>query len=467
MPLLWIATPIVAAAAFAAWHFLDLFPLVEYRHWIDNPDLAGTLLWFFHVTVSHVQFSPSTRTTSHLAVSVFSTTCGQMIPCHNAWQIALLLGAAALAGMTLLRQTGGRHPVLISAALALFLFSAPMLDAVSWQATVLDKCAALMSALFLWYVTRHRLGVLPDQIVLTALTVLTLNTKEAAWATLPSAALLALAQRLVETAPSRSLTLAAIGQVLMRFALPIAYGAIHVGLVFTHLATTYPGDFARVTSGDITNNLTAYARYMAGSSAAAAAVIAAAAVAMWYAPPRSRMMLGWAAVSLAGALSIPLRTTAQAPFYLLVPLLYFSFLAFWIAVAIQDALPRRLAALPTFAMAVLLVTRLAELPRQIPYALELAQSSRNFQQALAQVRDAIIDDMPRNITFLAGQPRAYMFLEPIGGYGRALARYILPPGASADAIEAVRRATDTQGPGPTLEVRLRPDMSVEALRRIP
>ena len=40
----WLAAPIAAAAAFYLWNFVDLFPLIEYREWIDGAGLEGACI---------------------------------------------------------------------------------------------------------------------------------------------------------------------------------------------------------------------------------------------------------------------------------------------------------------------------------------------------------------------------------------------------------------------------------------
>ena len=56
-----------------------------------------------------------------------------------------------------------------------------------------------------------------------------------------------------------------------------------------------------------------------------------------------------------------------------------------------------------------------------------------------------------------------MFLEPIGLF-HALARY-WPAGCDERDIEALRRMIDAPAAGEGLQVRLRPDMSLESLTR--
>jgi hypothetical protein len=55
-----------------------------------------------------------------------------------------------------------------------------VLDAAAWQATLLDKCALLFTALLTYYVARSdpAASTWRDQAILLTLTVLAINTKE-------------------------------------------------------------------------------------------------------------------------------------------------------------------------------------------------------------------------------------------------------------------------------------------------
>ena len=460
----WIAAPVAAAAAFYLWNFSDLFPLIEYRQWIEDSDLHAALHFFYRVAILHGETGFS-RTTSFVAVALFASACGHTIACHNVLHIALLLGAAVLLGLTLMRQSEHRHPALVAAVLVFFLFSIPVLDAIAWQATILDKCAVLLAALFTWYVARPRLPRVLDQVVLLALTILTVNAKEAPWVVLPSVMLLALVQRL-EHAPSVARALpAATGWVLARFALALAYAVMHIGLVMAKLFAD-SAELARVTSGPAIANLMAYAGFLLGAASICAAVVGAGALAAWRASRRTRLMLLWAAVSFAAAFAMPLKTSTQEAFYLLVPLFYLAAGLFWIVVGIAEAAgPRARVSLPVVVL-VLVILCVGNFARSAPGAgLAFAQLSRNFQQALAAVRIEVARDPPQSVTFRAdGQPWAFKFFGSTGG--SALAPYLAPPGATREEIAALRRAIDAPA-APGLQVRLHADMSLESITRAP
>lgn len=134
-----VAAPMLAAAAFYGWNFADLFPLIEYRQWIDNSvDWWPALQWFLDVALLHRSAPGFSRATSLLVAAAFRDTCGVSIACHNGMHIAMILASAALLAATLRRWV---DPFITAGALVFFLFSVPVLDAVAWQATLLDKCA--------------------------------------------------------------------------------------------------------------------------------------------------------------------------------------------------------------------------------------------------------------------------------------------------------------------------------------
>jgi hypothetical protein len=62
-----------------------------------------------------------------------------------------------------------------------FLFSIPVLDAIAWQATILDNARCCWPRSSPGTMARPRLPRVLDQVVLLALTILTVNAKEAPW----------------------------------------------------------------------------------------------------------------------------------------------------------------------------------------------------------------------------------------------------------------------------------------------
>lgn len=454
-----VAAPMLAAAAFYAWNFADLFPLIEYRQWIDNSvDWWSGLQWFLDVALLHRSAPGFSRATSLLVAAAFRDTCGVSIACHNGMHIAMILASAALLAATLRRWV---DPFITAGALVFFLFSVPVLDAVAWQATLLDKCAVLGAGVLTWYAARSDPVALTwrDQAILLVLTVLVANTKEAAWICAPSAALLALVRS------------GDLKRVALRFALPAGYLAWHVIYILVSHTTHSPDDIKRVLSGDPVSNLSAFADYLTGAPLPVLALALAAAL-LAAARPASRWLLVWAVLSFAGAIAIPLRTTAQSPFYLLVPMFYLTIL---LALACAAAAAPRLVTLRS-AVAIaglcLLTVQVSSLVRRYSYYAARAEMSRNFQTVLAAVRAQLGERRPELVTFEypAGNRQAYMFTGSTGEHSHALARYISPPGADARDIAALRRIIrDVETEKATaprkgeMTVLLRADLSLERL----
>ena len=455
-----VAVSILAAAAFYAWNFADLFPLIEYRQWIDNSvDWWPALQWFLDVALLHRSAPGFSRATSLLVAAAFRDTCGVSIACHNGMHIAMILASAALLAATLRRWV---DPFITAGALVFFLFSVPVLDAIAWQATLLDKCAVLGAGVLTWYAARRDPAALTwrDQAILLVLTVLVANTKEAAWICAPSAALLALVRS------------GDLKRVALRFALPAAYLAWHAIYILVSHTTHSPDDIKRVLSGDPVSNLSAFADYLTGAPLPVLALALAAALLAAAARPASRWLLVWAVLSFAGAIAIPLRTTAQSPFYLLVPMFYLTML---LALAFAAAAAPRLVALRS-AVAIaglcLLTVQVSSLVRRYSYYAARAEMSRNFQTALAAVRAQLGERRPELVTFQypAGNHQAYMFTGSTGEHSHALARYISPPGADERDIAALRRIIrDAEAEKATaprkgeMIVLLRADLSLERL----
>jgi hypothetical protein len=451
------AAPILAAA-FYAWNFADLFPLIEYRQWIDNSvDWWPTLQWFFDLALLHRWTPEYSRAASLLVVWAFRDACGLSIVCHNAMHIALLLASAALLAAILRRWV---DPFITAGALVFFLFSVPMLDAVAWQATILDKCALLCTALLIHHVARRAAFGWTDQIILVVLTVITVNAKEAAWVSVPSAALLAW------------IGCGDLRRTLLRFALPSAYFAWQVGYTMAHRVLVAPAsELARVLSGDPLSNLSNFADDLLGAALPVLALALLAALLAAWAHPANRRLLLWAALSFAGAIAIPLRTTTREPFYLLVPMFYLTIM---LALTFAAAAARSIALRGAAALAglCLLAVQARGYLRNYPLYAARIEMSRNFQAALAAVRAQLHERRPALVTFRypAGNHQAFRFLAPTGEHEHALARYIAPPGTAEAEIKALRRIIrevegDPATPSRTGEmiVLLRRDLALERL----
>jgi hypothetical protein len=483
------AIPIVAAAVFYISNFFDLFPLIEYRQWLFPPiGLQDEFRWFYNVAILHSDWATTAfpRVTSFVGVGVFSSVCGTSAGCHNLIHIGMVLAAAAFLGALLAWQTANRYAVLIATAVLFFLFSTPALDAIAWQATIQDKFAVLMIAGFTLLVARVRIGrgILPtvvDQMVLLVLTILTVNTKEAAWSVVGSLALLAAAQY-AETEP----LLPSIRRAFARFGLSIIYTGIHVAVVLYNRFHIQQAEAARVMSGNAILNLQVFIGYLLNqhpfTRQSLAVVLGVFAVivllAVWITPERrTRLLLAWATLSFIFAMSIPLRTTAQPPFYLLVPGYYLSIVLFWTVVAVADAVtwrPVRMVGAATIAVG--LVVYLAGFADWLPFYMARVTRSRNFQKTLKVVAGEVARNKSAGVTFYyppASLVTSYIFVQETGPDGHALARYIVPAGASDAEIGRMEKTIHdapiaNDGPGAPvpnqISVYLREDMTIAQLR---
>jgi hypothetical protein len=148
--------------------------------------------------------------------------------------------------------------------------------------------------------------------------------------------LLALVQRL-EHAPSVARALpAATGWVLARFAPRARLRGHAYRLVMAKLFADSGGAGAsHVRARDRESH--GLRGFLLGAASICAAVVGAGALAAWRASRRTRLMLLWAAVSFAAAFAMPLKTSTQEAFYLLVPLFYLAAGLFWIVVGIAEA----------------------------------------------------------------------------------------------------------------------------------
>ena len=337
-----------------------------------------------------------------------------------------------------------------------------MLDAAAWQATLLDKCAVLFTALLTYYVARSdpAASTWRDQAILLTLTVLATNAKEAAWVCVPSAAFLSL------------LRSGDLRRTVLRFALPCAYLGV-ADRICPERALPKPGELARVTSHSPLPNLSKYADYLLGAQASlpVLGLVLSIALLIAYWRPTHRKMIVWAVVSFAGAIALPLRTATAELFYLLVPMFYLTIV---LALAFAAAAPRSIALRSAAAIVglCLLTVQVRGYLRHYPLYATRIEMSRNFQAVLASVRARLGERRPELVTFRypAGNHQAYMFVTAIGEYGHALARYIAPPGAGEGDIEALRRIIrDAEAERATapqkgeMTVLLRQDLALERL----
>lgn len=458
-------------AAFAAVAYVDfghLFLLNEYRQWSEGSVFFNPLVLFspstiFNASAFSVAFS---RAFTFEVVAAFGGVCGSNASCHDVFHIALLCISALLAGFVLLRLFPKR-PVLFVAGAVLFMVSAqPVFDALSWQATLLDKLALLFTALGTYAIASldvRRAGVryaLGTNIVFLLLTIAAYNSKEASFPLVPSLVLL-LTVRFAAPVFAWRAVAAALGKSLSWLAAPALYAGFHVAVVYYNRTYVLPGEGQRVTGGDAAFNFYQYVVDLFNLQPfayffhlypyvpqlvlvrVAFIVLALLAALCWLiakiASRTTTAVWFWALISFLMAIVIPLRTAVVAPFYLLVPLFYLTLLVCAAAVAFWEAartIGSRAAVQGAFALA--LVLHVWGLAWPYPSYMHVVQMSDNFTAALPALRERIAATDPRSIVFRwpKSEPLAYMFLGSPGNRGLAL--YLAPrtPAAALTAIDA-------------------------------
>lgn len=475
-------------------HYLDMFLLIEYRQWIFHAPQAPLLRADFFSTLFELNANPShfqivnSRSLSYWMAQLFGRVCGPDPFCHNIFQAALVAGSVAFLALSVRALSISRSwlPALVTGIVTAL--SMPMIEAITWQATVLDKMAMLLTsgtilgASVIPVANARRRDIVAYNLLLFLLTFAACNSKEAALFLAPATVLLVFSRVLIA---GSTRTMAA-RRTIELTALPLVYSCVHVALVFYNRTFLATGEFNRVTGGDIAFNVEFYARYILdmmptlysrtdiAAAAACIGVLMMVAIVLDAANGSRRHVpiSLFALVGLAGSLAIPLRTTSTSAFYLLVPIAYFG-LAIGLSV---DAILARLhgpALRLAFGMICIgfLIARLLSFQSALPDFDRLEQLSRNFVQTLQDVQAASLNNPPERIVFVRprNEPRAYMYVSaPADAGDYALAPYLAPPGTpftdllkfegrivdvDADGADRVKRHGDlivTLGPGLTL-----------------
>ena len=440
-----IALALCAAifVTFALVYFGRLFLLIEYRQWA----LPG------HLPPLNVVQS---RTMGFWTAVTIATICGYVPVCHNVVHIALLGATGCLLALSLRRLLPASWILAVGAA-AFFLFTEPILNALSWQATILDKLAVFFSALAVYVVVRIDVRRADTRTVLIANVIGFLvvfgayNSKEAAFSLLPSLIAM-LALRFVDLDGGGSLAAwwRAARKALVYLAAPTVYGVFHLVVTFTSRAAL--GEAAHNVGGSTLFNLYYYLVYMfngeplaralnkfpfippgdrtAFEAFCAIAILGIAAGIVWRAPRHIARWWVWAAVSFALALAIPARTEATSAFYLLVPSLYLAILLYTTVVAFLEAFPTRDAVRATCTIAALvLAAHLVNFWMLTPAYWHISMESANFVDALTGLRAQLErTPSPAHVAFYypKTETAGYLFVQPPGN--RVLAEYILPRG---------------------------------------
>lgn len=461
---------LAAFAVFAFAYFGRLFLLIEYRQWSAPGNLFDPLTIF----APQNMFDPSvngiarSRGFAFFVAALVGNVCGTSSPCHDAFQILLLVASAFGLAMLLRVLFPGAPSMLIAGAMVFFMCTESVLDALVWQATLHDKLSLFFTVLALYLVARldltrfGRRAVITSNLAMLLVVAAAYNTKEGVLSLLPSmAGLLAVRFLVAERDVSWPAIRRAVRGTFILLAAPTLYALLHVAIVFTNRMFLSPGEAARVTGGTWYVNMYDFAIYMfsarplaesigkfpyvpaneIGTFLASAVVIAVAlgVVVARFAPRSLRVYWLWATVSFALAIVIPARTTTPAPFYLLVPTFYLSVWLFVTAYALVRSFPSRIAVLGTqTAFALLLASHVAGFAESTPFYFHIAAMSDNFAAALARLGAQLQRTPdPAHVVFLwpSDETRSYMFLA--SGQTRRLAEFILPAATQPAAYSAL------------------------------
>lgn len=479
--------------------YIDMFLLIEYRQWVFGSEQASLidprgLLHLYDLGAFSGSFQLAfSRSFSLWTAAVFGRVCGFSPVCHNSLHVALLLASAAFVAMTSRTLSLSRSWFPPVAGIVSILISVPVLDAMTWQATLLDKLAMLLTTITIFIAaridikntaTRHVIFV---NLIFLVVVFCAYNSKEASFFLVPATVLLLLIRIWgAEKHPG-----IAIRQSLGFTAAPIVYAGMHLGLVIYNRIYINPGEMSRVTGGNIAFNVEFYARYILNQLGEGhrtpelilvAAVIAALVVTSIIADLTRRgdrrfSLSAWAFLGFVGSLIIPLRTSSTSPFYLLVPMVYFGLLIAFALDSIMVRLNRQLSDVFVMICTASLFFRAAMIQEAIPLFDHLEILSTNFQQTLATVRSEIMAGPFDRLVFIRPEEqRSYMYVSSQADDGDyALAPYLAPAGATYAELKQLEgkikdvplsQATAVRQPG-NIVVTLDPTLKVERIEKIP
>ena len=467
-------------AFYAFAEFGRMFLLIEYRSWAARGSLFNPLLMLDpHGMVR-------SRLLSYFTAALATEICGYRPACHDAYQIALILAAGVLLALALRRLFPDSPLGLVVAAMLFPLTTSAALESLAWQATLLDKLALFFTALGIFAVSAIDLARLDRRRVLITNGLLLLvvfcayNSKEAAFPLAPSMfGLLVLRFLALVPAVTWNALREASRRTATLLAAPLAYGLIHVALVYQDRMFLNPREAARVMGGTWWVNLKIELLYLFSATPLAQAlgkypympipdiiaflvdvlvfVVAVALFVARFGSTQMRLTWLWAALSFLMAIAIPLRTTAPSAFYLLVPSFYLAIWLFVTALVVVRAFPSPAAVRGTVvAVALLTAAHVLGFLESAPPYLAMATMSDNFTRALPEVGTAYTaSGKPAHVVFLWPETAksAYMFMAVPSM--RRLAVYTLPPGASTGDDAAFDSAV-TDGPYPPAAARPTP-----------
>jgi hypothetical protein len=323
-----LGVAVVAGALLFLWlRFGKLFPEVEFIDWtwVPHGDLSGTWDTFWR-EMNPFEANGFSRQTSSLYMGLIGDTCGDGRSCLNALAFLPVVVSSALlyASARVMRLPASAA----AAVCVVWLISQPLFDAMTWQGTSYDRLATALSLLVLlstylairWIDRWPWVAIAGASLVLTALSIMTVNTKEPAWAILP---LLLLAPVLVARGRRQMIRAAVL------VALPFVLCAIHVVLDYV-AAQDDPVTKEHVGTGSIRENLPKLTDLAVPSGMLYAGIVVGvclvglALVAVWgRGKPRAvqtALLAVWVGVAALAGWIIPSKTTIPSPFYMVLPL---------------------------------------------------------------------------------------------------------------------------------------------------
>jgi hypothetical protein len=417
--------------------WIDLFPLDEFRSWLFLPRGSVDDLIRHVVFVRDQQYATyASRGVSMFVVKSSVSAFGLDTRWLNATQLLMIAASAALLYALVLRLV--RRRAIAALAGALWLFSVPVVDSISWQATINDKLAALFTLVGLnvglTFFRRRTtpLTIVVGNLALLAVVVLAYNSKESAWVLVPSLALLAVAT--LERFDWPHLRRA--GALLV---LPALYAAYHY-LLYTRHTGRDDIWIGHVHNGDPWTNAKAYLRILANGESASGepvlsriatvlvvllvtTIVVAAVVVIarrgWSRSSRddadaaARVAL-WAGCSMMLAIAIPIRTQFHDSYYMLVPAIFLYILLGAGGAMLAPPRARRRAHLAAVATIVVVAAILAlnfRASYDRAYA-HIPQQSTNFTQAIRQIGHILPRHVEQPVVLVSADTttNAYHFL---------------------------------------------------------
>jgi hypothetical protein len=424
--------------------WINLFPLDEFRSWLWLPrGSVGDLARHVALVRDQQYATYASRGVSMFLVKASANACDLNTPCLNAVQLVAIAGAAVLLYTLVLRLVHRR--AIAAVAGLLWVFSVPVLDSVSWQATINDKLAALFTLMglniglaFFRKAPTFRTVVFGNAALL-AVVVLAYNSKESAWVLVPSLALLA-------AATLQRFDWRALRSRCAYLVLPALYAAYHFVLYTRH---TQSDDVwsGHIRDGDPWENLKAYVRILANGEsvpdhravsriATVAVIVAVIAITIsatvvlarrgWNASSVPARLALWGFGSMVIAFAVPIRTQFHDSYYMVVPaiFLYVVLAAGAAMVADTHAVPQaRLAAGGLTAAVVIVLALNYHASYDHTYA-RIPDQSSNFTEAIRQVGHVLPRDSQQPTVLVSSDTatNAYHFLG--GGTWRDLYEYI-------------------------------------------